>query len=230
MIKTKVNLRLFFDLCILCGCHSDSDYQICPECLNDLPWLIQRCHICALPLHSQTTATLICADCQSRPPSYDKVRALFHYQFPVNQLIAEMKSGARPKHIRAMSQLLCQQLTPHQPPDAVIPLATHWRSTIKRGYNHAELMAQEIAQCLERPLLRQVLKKTRHTQPQKALDRKARLRNQKGTFICTQAPPANLILIDDVMTTGATAEAASQALKHAGAEHVEVWVIARTER
>jgi ComF family protein len=119
---------------------------------------------------------------------------------------------------------------PIYPPDIICPIPLHKRRLKWRGYNHAEELAKQLGQAFSLPVVADALIKRKHTTPQVSLDREERLRNMKGVFE-VQNPQAiaakNILLVDDVYTTGATMEECARVLKRAGATRVFGAVVAR---
>jgi ComF family protein len=110
----------------------------------------------------------------------------------------------------------------------VIALPLHRSRLRARGYDQALELARPLARALQLPLLEGALRRTRATTPQSELSALARRRNLRGAFACDGAAlPAHVVLVDDVMTTGATLHAAARALRRAGVERVDAWVCAR---
>jgi ComF family protein len=229
MITDKVNFRLFFDRCILCGCKTKTDHSICHDCYKDLPWLLSCCDICALPL-PENSNFLICADCQKKKPAFDKVTALFEYGFPVDRIIGQIKYGKKPQFLGHLARIAAQLLELPDDIECIIPVPMHFVSQFRRGFNQSDLLASELAKLLELPVERNLLQKNVSTERQMTLPRAARLKNQKDVFHCKASHFKRVLLVDDVMTTGATLESASLSLKKAGVEQIYVFVIARTER
>lgn len=231
MKKPMIDYSLFFDLCILCQLKLDTPSQsnICSSCLQDLPWLEHCCKVCALPLPSDQ-GNLICGQCQKKQPTFKKAQALFHYQFPINQLISGIKFNRNTQFISHIARLMADHLTTHQSIDCLMPIPMHRYSLIKRGFNQAALLCEKISQYSGIPSDHKSLIKARSTPQQHSLQRKERLKNQKGAFKCKPIIHKRILLIDDVMTTGATFEAASLALLNAGAEEVYGLALARTDK
>ncbi|WP_286239805.1 ComF family protein [Neptuniibacter halophilus] len=234
MKTPPVNLRSFFDLCILCHrrFHPEpgSIINLCPDCLSDLPWLRSCCSRCALPLQSPNQNTLLCAHCISHPPSFDRIQSPFHYRFPIDHLITQTKYQKQTCYISTLAELLWHHCDIPDSADALIPVPMHPYSLIRRGFNQADLLARQLSRLSGIPLASHLIRKTRTTHAQMGLNRQQRLRNQKGAFNCKRCPGLHLILIDDVMTTGATLETLSHSLKKAGARRVEAITCARTDQ
>ncbi|MCP4598080.1 ComF family protein [Neptuniibacter sp.] len=229
MKKPIVNYRSIINQCILCRTSSSLSSGFCQSCFDDLPWLQEHCQICALPLPA-SNSELICANCLKKAPTFRKVTALFEYRFPIDQLISSIKYNGKAQYIGHLSRLCEEKLAHLNQFDCIIPIPMHRVSLFKRGFNQSELLASQLSKALGIPIDKNSLKKVRNTPKQMQLERKQRLRNQQGAFHCVKLSQRHVLLIDDVMTTGATLESASQALMAAGALTIEVLVIARTER
>jgi ComF family protein len=228
MNKLTVNYRSLFDLCILCLQATKSPSGICKGCQNDLPWLPSHCSICALPLPENQDLHLICGQCLKQKPSFSKVHALFLYQFPVDYLVGKIKYNKKTQYIGHLTQLLSEHVQISSSVDSLVPIPMRQRNLFSRGFNQADLIARELSQHFGVPIDHSTLIKHSSTSKQMGLSRKERLKNQLGAFRCTAAENKHILLVDDVMTTGATLEAASRALLKAGAAQVDAIVIART--
>jgi ComF family protein len=137
---------------------------------------------------------------------------------------------------KALSELFAKAIRHHYRqqhlplPDLIAPVPQHWKSQWQRSFNHAIIFSHEISQQLSIPIFK-ALKRVRATPPQKALDKKARLANLQQSFHITDSLNGeHIAIVDDVMTTGATANTLAQALKAAGAGKVTIWVLARTPK
>jgi ComF family protein len=224
----KARSVLFPPHCRLCLAAGADDRELCAACLAELPWLGQTCQRCALPLPGDTTPGL-CPDCLTSPPVLDACHALFSYQPPVDRWIHALKFGRDLAAARLLGQLLADRLSPADTGKAasLLPVPLHPRRLRERGYNQA----LEIA----RPLLgrgwslsRCTCRRQRHTAAQAGLPARHRLQNLSGAFSADgRLDGQHIVLIDDVMTTGATLNAVAAALKKGGARRVDAWVIAR---
>ena len=228
MILSKVDLRSIINQCIFCYQTTDHPSGTCLSCQDDLPWLLNSCSICAFPLNSNNQ--LICGQCLKLRPSFTKVDALFLYQFPIDQLVTKIKYNQKTQFIGHLAQLLTLKLSLASSIDCLIPIPMLQRNLLQRGFNQAELLAIELSKLTNLPIDNTSLRKRRPTSKQMGLSRKARLKNQLEAFCCNAIPDKHIVLIDDVMTTGATLEAASRALLSAGAYQVDAIVIARTPK
>jgi ComF family protein len=221
--------------CQLCDERSESGYALCGPCEAELPWLGGRCMICAVPLPTQGR---ICGQCLKRPPAFDHVEVPWRFAFPVDTLITRFKHQAR----WPLGRLLGERLAHHLQhafvdglprPELLLPVPLAPRRLRQRGFNQAQMLGQWLSQSLAIPFDERSLQRIVDTPPQQQLDAATRRRNLRDAFAL--APEADLAgrhlaLIDDVLTTGATAEALARLLKRAGAARVDVYCLARTPK
>lgn len=224
----KLQFALLPGTCLLCGLPSYRAMDLCQVCELRLPWNLRACVGCALPLNERLIER--CDQCRSRRLVFDQVNAPFLYEGEVARLLAQGKFHAGFTGLALVSDLCASQFaSEREMPDVLIPVPLSWRRTLSRGFNQAALVALRLGRTLGITANPSLLKRRRHTRAQSGLTRRARLKNLVGAF---QAQGSllgqHVALVDDVMTTGATALAASKALKKAGASRVVVWVCART--
>lgn len=220
--------------CLLCDEPCDG-HPLCGPCEAELPWLDGRCATCAVPL---PTHGLVCGECQKRPPSYDHVEVPWRFAFPVDALITRFKHQARWPFGRLLGERLGLHLqhafTDGLPqPDLLVPVPLARRRLRQRGFNQAQMLAQWLGGALKLPVDEQLLERVVDTPPQQQLDAATRRRNLRQAFCLapgTDIKGRHLALIDDVLTTGATAEALARLLKRAGAVRVDVYCLARTPK
>ena len=221
--------------CLLCNEPADGSAPICMACETDLPWLGDHCQSCALPLPA---AGLTCGQCLAQPPAFEQVIAPWTYNFPIDSLITRFKHSAKWPFGHLLSELLAQALQHHFEDDLPradfllpVPLAT--RRLRQRGFNQAAMLARWLGKSLEIPCDERSLVRTQDTGAQQNLNAEARKKNLRNAFALT--PEASfkgrhLALVDDVLTTGATAQALAQLLMDAGAARVDVYCLARTPK
>ncbi|KAF1715611.1 amidophosphoribosyltransferase [Pseudoxanthomonas yeongjuensis] len=221
----KAVRTVFPPRCLLCGESGANNRDLCPACAEALPWNASACLRCALPLPVPAT----CGACLQKPPSMDETHAVFVYGFPLDRLVPRLKFHNDLAAGRLLSGLMAEALGALPRPAALVPVPLHGTRLGRRGYDQALELAAPLARSLRIPLLADVLLRTRATAPQSELDAGARQRNLRRAFaVRADAPlPGHVALVDDVMTTGATLEAAARALRRAGVSRVDAWVCAR---
>lgn len=171
-----------------------------------------------------------CTLCRLGLNGFDNVYSFGAYDGVLRKLIHLFKfGGVRPLR-RTFGGFLAQVL-PREPRfDAIVPMPLHWRRRWQRGFNQSELLAREISRKWGIPV-RKLARRTRATPPQAGLTSAQRTANVQGAFeATTQLKGMRLLLVDDVLTTGATAGACARALKRAGAVHVSLLALARRDR
>ncbi|MFA0812310.1 ComF family protein [Microbulbifer epialgicus] len=164
------------------------------------------------------------------PPQYSGVRATWHYAYPISQLIQRFKYHSDLAAGHTLAQLTAQAIEPVEDrPDLLAPIPLHWRRYWQRGYNQSQLVAAELAKQWQLPLRPRLLRKIAATQTQSQLRRHQRLRNLLQNFAVREPVEGlHIGLVDDVLTTSATLEAATQKLLEAGATRVSAFILART--
>lgn len=220
--------------CLLCGASIDLT-SVCHDCEAELPWLTQQCSVCALPL---PTHGLPCGACLKRPPTFERVIAAWRYGFPVDTLISRFKHQSRWPYGRMMADQLARHVR-HEfeeglpRPAVLLPVPLSTERLRVRGFNQSELIAAHLAKALSIPIRGQWLGRTRDTPAQQDLDAAARRRNLRDSFTLSpqaQVQGQHIALIDDVLTTGSTAETLARLLCRAGATRVDVYCLARTPK
>ena len=195
--------------CVFCGEPSEGDEKsICTGCFADLPWN-----------DSPLSPT---------PGIFESSIAVLHYSFPIDVAIKALKFRRRLYYGPALAEILCvaKPLLPAGI-DAVLPVPLHWRRKAMRGFNQATEIAQLIVKSLGVPLVRNVRRK-RATPFQSALGGAERERNLQRAFtIARPASYTHILIVDDVVTTGATAKALATLLLSSGVTKVSVLAVAR---
>tara|TARA_R110001606_G_scaffold361754_5_gene515034 strand:- start:29327 stop:29953 length:627 start_codon:yes stop_codon:yes gene_type:complete len=200
---------------------------ICEACLQNLPSLGDACPRCALPISNAQ----ICGHCLNQPPEQDLSFSLFPYINPIDRLIADLKYHDKLFLSPFFAQLMSDKLRNRPRPDLLIPIPLHPNRLRQRGYNQSFELAKALSIQLAIPSSNDFLIRTIDTQSQAAIPFKARKKNIQHAFEFIQSRvPAHIAIIDDVLTTGHTANAAAKQLRKAGATTIEIWTIARAIR
>jgi len=207
-------------------CRGMAGGVLCAECDADLPRLAApACPRCALA----TQDGALCGRCLAQPPAFDETVAALAYAFPADVLVQALKFRSELALAPFLGALLASRLPRGTRVDFILPVPLSVARLRERGFNQALEIARHVAAatgCALAPLLAE---RSRDTPPQVELPLVERTRNVRGAFRCTRAlPGAEVALLDDVMTTGATLDELAATLKRAGAARVVNWVVART--
>ena len=222
-------------ICLLCDEPAEAELPICDACETDLPWLGDHCQTCALPLPG---AGLTCGGCLLEPPAFEQVVVPWRYDFPVDSLITRFKHNAKWPFGHLLADVARQYLQ-HRfdeglpRPDVLLPVPLASKRLRQRGFNQAAMLGRWLSQQLDLPFEEQALRRIHDTSAQQDLDAKARKRNLRHAFALApdvEMKGRHFALIDDVLTTGATAQALARLLRDAGAARVDVYCLARTPK
>ena len=216
--------------CLLCEQSDDhGGGLLCPACLLDLPTNSIYCFQCALPLATPG----LCPNCLSAAPAFFKAVAPYIYQPPLAGLINQWKhqGDSRPLNtlVTALTEQLMSQYQHAEWPELLLPVPLPWRRRLVRGFNQTEQIARQLSSRLKLPYDSHLLHASAGVHSQQGLNRQQRQRNLEGRFrLKGKVEAGHVALIDDVMTTGATAACLAKLLQNAGVKRVDVWLIART--
>lgn len=227
-----------FSRCLICDLPSRGLASVCTNCRAELPWLDRPCDRCGESLESMPALITRCNKCLLKSHTVDRCQGLFHYQSPIDKMIAGFKFKARFDFGSFLSRLLTEstklawQL--RAPPELIVPVPLHRCRQRERGFNQAIVLARAVAEGNGIPLKRHHLRKLRDTPAQTSMSSAhARRANPVKAFALdtgNSEPVRSVALIDDVVTTMATVTAVTKVLKQSGVKHVEVWCLARTTR
>lgn len=206
-----------------------SPVWLCDSCSATLPYNHHACRCCALPMAEASID--LCAECLLEPKPYERAISVFRYEGFIVDAISAYKQRRQLSSGRWLSEHLSQRIrAEHRAlPDCIVPVPMHWRAGLQRGFNQSQDIARAVGQSIGLPV-RNVVEKTQPSSDQKTLTRRQRLANVRERFRCVASPPPRVALLDDVMTTGATARGIAEQLKLAGAETIELWMLARTPK
>jgi ComF family protein len=220
--------KLFPATCLLCLEPGQAPaLDLCRGCEQDLPRTLRGCAICAAPVAGPTIA---CSSCLARRPAFDAAFAPYRYEFPLVELIHRLKYGNHVAIARILGSLLARRIAERGPPaiDALVPVPLHPSREARRGYNQAVEIARFAGQVLSLPVASGLATRVRATEEQAALPAIVRRVNVSGAFAVRDVPmPPAVAIVDDVLTTGSTADALAREFKRAGCRRVEVWAVSR---
>jgi ComF family protein len=213
-------------------CHSWPSQPVCHACVTLFAQPTARCRSCALPVPASQTQ---CGACITERPALDAAYAAVAYAYPWSRLVVEFKFKQHPGWAGSMALLM--RSAPWVEPaldaaDLVLPMPLSRERLKERGFNQALLLARALAPTKTRA---QLLLRVQDNPAQSSLSRAQRLRNVQHAFAIdplrqTSIREKRVVLVDDVMTSGATLAAAARSLRRAGAAHIAAVVFARAER
>jgi ComF family protein len=224
--------------CLACGDLVEAQGRLCAECWAEIAFVLGRqCRACGVPLPNVSADAPICGHCLDEPPVFERARSALRYDGVARRLVLRFKHGDRidgtPTYaawmVRAGAELVAAA-------DLVIPVPLHRWRLVQRSYNQSALLAQAIGRRSGKPVLVDGLVKRRATRSQQTLGAAERRRNVTGDDF-TLGPPGHpaiadrrVLLVDDVLTTGSTANACARCLLAGGAAAVDVLTLARVVR
>lgn len=229
---------LFPDNCRLCGrpLEAFSSVPVCSDCLQPPPPFLAEffCLRCRTPFLNARplNADGLCRLCAAGVTAFDGAWACGAYDGRLRDLIHLFKYRRMIPLARPFGRMMARAFPRDQRFDYLVPVPAHWRRRLSRGFDQSLLLSRQLSRHTGIPVLC-ALRRSRHTAPQAGLTRRQRRDNIRGCFE-TKDPVtvrgARLLLIDDVLTTGATANAAADALRRSGAAWVGVFTLARADR
>lgn len=215
--------------CVACGGPA-RQADLCEDCTASLPRLHTCCPRCAQPL---TVAAPACGRCLLRPPLFDQAWAAWRYAEPLDRLIQRFKLGGKLATGRALAETCARLLGARGDlPQLLVPVPLHPLRHRQRGFDQALELARVLGRSLRIPVAAKALQRVLDTPTQTGLNRRQRRSNMRRAFALGELPAQlrHVALVDDVLTTGATANACARVLRKAGLQRVEVWALARAGR
>ncbi len=228
-----------------CGvCHRFCDGAICGDCRNK--WTLVTspyCLWCGKPFEPRAKTSPLCGLCLQGRYRFDYARSAVIYEGLGRETVHAFKFNRKPRLAQPMGELMAEVMrralsgengllpSPWQRPDVIVPVPLHPKTERQRGYNQAALLAKVVGQTLDIPVETNILAQTRPMKPQATLGERERWENVKGAFGIAEPELVRgkiVVIVDDVMTTGATLNECAKALKRAGARQVYCLTFART--
>ena len=232
---TEVYCSIFLNQCYLCNTKCKN--TVCQACHEGFPLNAIHCHRCKRPTHH---TNILCGSCQTASPTYQQCIAPYRFEGIIKTLIHSIKFHQGTHYVRPLTYLLSKHLIKSYAaeswPDQILYVPSHPSRIKERGFCQTNTMANQLAKNLKQHLGKKCpiipknnpLKKVKNTQAQHSLSRKERLTSPQSSYEIDAPISGHVALFDDVMTTGSTIENCTTLLLKAGAERVDVWVIART--
>ena len=218
--------------CAGCGDITEEVGNFCPACWAQMEWLGNAgCQRCGLPLAGTEIDT--CGRCLAEPPKLDRIRAAVAYDGLPRAIALRLKYGRKVALARTMARYMAP-LGGELPQDAlIVPVPLHRWRLWHRGFNQSGLVATELSRRWRIPMDTRLLRRVKRTKPLKGLNYNQRRKAVSGAFAVfdrNRVSGKTIILVDDVLTTGSTADACARALRRAGAGRIELLCWARVVR
>ena len=209
-----------------------SNPDFCNLCSDEICFLPSgRCSCCAVPFNATSSSSHLCTDCLKQRPLFSSVFAAGVYSGSLKLALQKFKYAGAVNLDRPLAKLLLAQIPVDTRHDLIVPVPLHVARLRQRGYNQSLLLAKVLADNLHVFLGQEILQRGIDSPHQQGLNARQRAKNLQGAFFGTcRLDGRTVLLVDDVMTTGATVAACSQILKRLGANDVNVAVIARAPR
>ncbi|WP_395462759.1 double zinc ribbon domain-containing protein [Wolbachia endosymbiont of Cantharis cryptica] len=229
LLKKATNL-IFPNVCVSCECIIDKNYDLCSECNKKINFLTKHyCNVCGAVISDNIYT---CGKCITNPPPFEVLRSVFAYDQHSRNMIINFKFFDNLNYVKTYAKWMYQaNHDMFQNAEVIIPIPLHKMRLFKRKYNQAALLAKELSKLSNLLYTSFAIKRLRHTTPQAGLSLKQREKNLKKAFkISNREIIKNkiVILVDDVVTTGATVRSCSQEILNSGAREVRVLSLART--
>lgn len=219
------------------GCKKPVRQPVCPDCEKSIKYIVEPfCRLCGRQLPPGARSGLGCRECDESPPLFDGARAVFPYTGPVTEIIKRFKfrkNFVMGDYLRtAIGTAINKEkdfFGAFGVPDIIAPVPLHFIRRMGRGFNQSEYLAESVSAVIDVKIVH-CIKRGRNTKPQSLLPKEKRIQNIRGAFkvvLPEVVAGRRVLLIDDVMTTGATVNECSRVLKDAGAEAVFVLTAAK---
>lgn len=223
--------------CVTCNARVATDFGLCPDCWRDTPFITGlTCHKCGTPLPGEPGVQALCDDCLRIARPWQAGASAMLYRDNARRIVLALKHGDRMDLARPAGQWLLRAARPLLHPDTmVVPVPLHWWRMLRRRYNQSALLSAALAREAGLPHCPDALIRSRFTGSQEGRDRDSRFANLQGAFRVHPRRAARIagrrvLLVDDVMTSGATFAAATEALLAAGAAEVAVLSLTRVAK
>jgi ComF family protein len=213
-------------ICSLCSQHHLGSLAVCDACEPYFAIIGTSCRYCALPLPNSTY--LVCGQCSIQKPAFDKVITAYRFEEPLRALLHEFKYEDGLYLCSFLAKLMLNAFVSEDArTQCLIPVPMHTSRLRERGFNQAVELTKLLAKAVDRPYDLNLCVKIKNSTPQARLNAKRRKQNLYGAFRTRPTTYQHVTLIDDLLTTGSTAQELARSLKKNGIARVDVWCCAR---
>ncbi|MEX2354216.1 MAG: ComF family protein [Gammaproteobacteria bacterium] len=215
--------------CELCGGPTWGSDCLCDDCSDDLPHINTSCDCCGRQMHENGR----CGDCLKSAPAIHKTVTAYQYRYPLDILVKKYKYNQQLAIARPLANKLSRAILNRiegELPEVMIPIPLHYKRQYRRGFNQSLEICRELNRVVRVPVDYRLAERNLDTAPMYELSPLQRKGNIRGAFRlrkpCTYQ---SVVIVDDIITTGATANELARLLLSAGVEYVELWALARAE-
>lgn len=233
-LRTAVVDTIYPPRCLACPEPTESPQGLCAACWRDTTFIAgTACGRCGLPMPGESGPEDICDGCLRHPPAWDNGAAAILYSGAGRRMVLQLKHGDRLDMVPRLASWMASAGREHLArADLIAPVPLHWRRLLRRRFNQSAELARRLARSSGRPIVADLLRRRRMTVPQEGMDRAARAANQADAFTvhrrhASRVTDRSVLLVDDVLTSGATLSSCAETLRAAGAARIDVLVLAR---
>lgn len=231
----SVILAIYPAQCVACDAPTEDDFGLCAACWRETQFIGGLvCDSCGVPLPGEDHGeTVQCDDCMTIARPWDRGRTVLAYSGVGRRLVLALKHGDRTELARPAARWMAQKIPDWAGIDTIfVPVPLHWLRLLRRRYNQSALLAQEIAKVMNTPVCVDALLRPKRTATLQGHSRDARFSELAGAILpnpkrLAQIADKHVILVDDVMTSGATLAASAEAVMAGGARNVSIVTLAR---
>jgi ComF family protein len=230
----KTLRHLIPPLCPLCHDPVEDDYTLCPTCWPEVAFISAPfCNACGQPLECAMETMITCGKCLKDPFPFKAARAIFRYTFFSRGLVLKLKYGDMTYLADFLARWMVRDPAYFEDVDLIVPVPLHWTRILKRGFNQAALIGRRLSIYTQIPHDPHILKRLKATPSQGGMSKEERERNVKKAFAVSKKAKSriqdkNILLVDDVMASGATLRFCAERLLTEGARSVKVQVACRS--
>lgn len=234
VFTTRLIDTIYPPRCLACAHATERAHGLCPDCWRDTHFIAgAACWKCGLPLVGDAADGDLCEGCLGHPPAWDRGAAAILYHGAGRRMVLALKHGDRLDMVGALAGWMARAGADHLArADVIAPVPLHWRRLLRRRFNQSAELARHLGRMSGKPVVPDLMMRHRATPTQEKRTRDERARNLAGAIAVTPKRSAAVagravLVIDDVLTSGATLSGCAEALRAAGAARVDVLVLAR---